>query len=207
MLRSTGRRRILGGDGSEREEPIAICPACGPALAGATVEDARLSMAARTPISAVMSRDVFCVRRDVSEEALAAALVDRGLGGAPVVDDDGRLVGFVSLRDVVRDRVENGDTGETEAIRVRTRGGGAYSLGSGFHIEEIARNTVGGIMDASPVRIDERTPIGSAAALMASEGAQRIAVVDEAGRVVGLACAADVMRWLCEQSHVAAADA
>jgi CBS domain-containing protein len=148
-----------------------------------------------------MRRDVFCVGRDVSEEALAAALVERGLGGAPVVDEEGRLVGFVSLSDVVRDRVENGDTGETEAIRVRMRNGGAYSLGSGFHVEELAHNTVGAIMDPSPVRLDAGTTIGRAAAMMASEVTQRLSVVDELGRVIGLVCAADVMRWLSSEVY------
>ena len=116
-------------------------------------------------------------------------LVERALGGAPVVDDDGRLVGFVSVTDLVRDRVENGDTTETEPVRVHRRDGSSYALGSGFHVEELAHNTVGAIMDASPISIDERTSIGCAAALMTSEGAQRIPVVDESRRVVGMVCA------------------
>jgi CBS domain-containing protein len=197
----TGTRRTLAGDGRERRDTLASCPMCGHTLAVDELAGPQLSIAARTPIRTVMSRDVFCVRRDVSEDVLAAALVERGLGGAPVVDADGRLVGFVSLTELVRDRFENGDTVEAEPVRVRSPGGGSYPLGAGFHVEELVHNTVGAIMNLAPVSLHEDAPIGRAAALMAEEGLQRIPVVDEKKRVVGMVCAPDLMRWLAEQSR------
>jgi CBS domain-containing protein len=55
-----------------------------------------------TPLSEIMTADVFCVRADLSTAALAQLLVGRQLGGVPVVDEAGRAIGVVSSADLVR---------------------------------------------------------------------------------------------------------
>ncbi len=55
----------------------------------------------RTPLSAVMTTDVFAVRPDVSLEALTGAFLEKGISGAPVVDGEGRPVGVISKTDLV----------------------------------------------------------------------------------------------------------
>ena len=64
------------------------------------------SAADRVAIADVMSRDVACVRDDVSIESLLALFRDRAIGAAPVVDGDGFPVGIVSKSDLVRERDE-----------------------------------------------------------------------------------------------------
>jgi CBS domain-containing protein len=55
------------------------------------------------PITAsdLMNPEVLRVRGDMTIEDLAAFLLDREISGAPVEDDAGRIVGVVSLTDVV----------------------------------------------------------------------------------------------------------
>ncbi len=65
------------------------------------------SAADRVAIADVMSRDVACVRDDVSVESLTALFRDRDISGAPVVDVDGFPVGMVSKSDLVRERWEH----------------------------------------------------------------------------------------------------
>jgi CBS domain-containing protein len=43
-----------------------------------------------------MSRDVVCLRQDVTVEEAIDQLIQAGISGAPVVDDVGQLVGIVS---------------------------------------------------------------------------------------------------------------
>jgi CBS domain-containing protein len=50
----------------------------------------------------VMNPDVITVRDRMTAEELAACFEDNEISGAPVVDDEGRLVGVVSLKDLVR---------------------------------------------------------------------------------------------------------
>jgi CBS domain-containing protein len=60
----------------------------------------------RVAIAEVMTRDVACVRDDVSVESLQALLRDRAIGAVPVVDGDGFPIGVVSKSDLVRERDE-----------------------------------------------------------------------------------------------------
>jgi CBS domain-containing protein len=55
----------------------------------------------KTPLSAVMSRDLVCVSPDLPVEELVALLVDRGFSGVPVVDPQGKPIGVVSKSDLL----------------------------------------------------------------------------------------------------------
>jgi CBS domain-containing protein len=57
----------------------------------------------------IMTPDVVVVPPDMPVEEVGALLVDNRIHGAPVVDDSGRLVGMVSLVDLVG---RTGDTAE-----------------------------------------------------------------------------------------------
>ena len=50
----------------------------------------------------VMNKDVLSVGTDWSIEYLTDFLVENGISGAPVTSEDGKLVGVVSLTDIVR---------------------------------------------------------------------------------------------------------
>lgn len=54
------------------------------------------------PVSEVMVSPVPCVSPDTDLRRLAQALLDTGLQGLPVVDADGRLLGFVSRSDILK---------------------------------------------------------------------------------------------------------
>ena len=50
----------------------------------------------------VMNKDVLSVGMDWSVEYLTDFLVENGISGAPVTSEEGKLVGVVSLTDIVR---------------------------------------------------------------------------------------------------------
>jgi CBS domain-containing protein len=58
----------------------------------------------------LMSEPVFTVRSTDPVEAAAALLADRRITAAPVVDNDGRVVGMVSEGDLLRNRVPEDPT-------------------------------------------------------------------------------------------------
>jgi len=53
-------------------------------------------------VEAVMLTPIPSVAPGADMRRVAHALVDSGLAGLPVVDDDGRVVGFISRTDVLR---------------------------------------------------------------------------------------------------------
>ena len=65
-----------------------------------------------TPVSEVMTRDIFTVAKDDSIEDVLSAMGDRQLRRFPIVTENGDLAGVVSIGDLTRkaDRKETGET-------------------------------------------------------------------------------------------------
>ena len=80
------------------------------------VTDRDLCMAAYTqgkplgeiPVSTAMARDVFGCRPQDSIESVEHLMRDKHIRRVPVIDAEGRLVGLISLNDIVRDAAARG---------------------------------------------------------------------------------------------------
>ena len=100
--RQVGSAVVLGPDGavagivSERDLVRQV------ALEGAA--------ALERPVSAVMTREVIFGQPDETVDALLARMTDRRVRHLPVTADDGRLLGLVSIGDLVKRKIA-----ETEA--------------------------------------------------------------------------------------------
>ena len=140
-----------------------------------------------------MTREIVCVSPDVSVESLATLFLERGIHAAPVVDDSGRLIGFVSMTDIVREQHDNADT------EVDSPASPEPALRSGFHLEPLARATVAEVMSQGVLALHENTYVGQAAALMAFEGVHCVPIITGSCEVVGILSTLDVLRWLAGQ--------
>lgn len=152
-----------------------------------------------TPIAEVMTAAVWCVTADVSVETVTAVFLERGISGAPVVDDDGFPIGLITKTDLLRERRVEGDTEDHQPLRIHTLAGDQIDLGPGFHADRVARATVGEIMTPVAFTLPERAPLARAAALMSFEGVHRIPVVSDEGQVVGILSALDIVKWVARQ--------
>ncbi len=167
---------------------------------GARRQEARAT-AEGTPVSTVMTRDVLAVRPDVGLEALTDALLERGYGGAPVVDRDGRPIGVVSRTDVLEHRLAAGDTGEAMAKGAHvSRGQYRVELGPGIHAEPPPDDSVADAMTRAALTLPENAPIARAAALMAGRGIHRAIVVSDDGKLSGIVTTSDIVRWVAERA-------
>lgn len=148
--------------------------------------------ASRTRIGSLIPRDAISVHADLEIDQLEEILLDEDLAEAPVVDEEGKVVGMVAAVDVVRDIHDHGDTSQDEP------GGDLRALGFGFH-EPAPRRTVRDIMRAPPAEIADQMSVAEAAAVMAAQGTHRLAVTGESGRLLGIVTSLDVLRWLTER--------
>jgi CBS domain-containing protein len=57
------------------------------------------------PVSSIMTAEVITCRRETTVEDLMRVMTDRRIRHVPVVDDEGALVGIVSIGDVVKSRI------------------------------------------------------------------------------------------------------
>lgn len=135
-------------------------------------------------VAELMTRDVATVTEDIPLREAATLLAEKGISGLPVVDGNGAVVGVLSEADIV---VKAG--GAPRGSRLL-----GWLLESDVGLEEkIRAQTVGDAMSAPAITIEPNRPIHEAAKLMASEGVNRLPVVDE-GALVGIVTRADVVR-------------
>ena len=146
-------------------------------------------------VADVMERDVTTIPDDTSVESLTWALLRRGVCGAPVVDREGRLVGFVSMTELVREQFEQGETEETLAPR-DGRSGGRFDGADGFLPTRLARATAREVMNEDVAALSVDATLHRAVLLMAAHGIERVAVVGAGRHVVGVLSTTGILRWL-----------
>jgi CheY-like chemotaxis protein/predicted transcriptional regulator len=129
--------------------------------------------AEQVAVEDVMSRGVLCVPAEMTLDDLAAVLIERALGTAPVVDAGGRLIGMVTTTDLAR-----------AAWDPELRGRSA---------------TVADVMMPFAFTLAGSATLARAAALMSYEGVGRIVIAAPDGRVAGVISGMDVMRWLARE--------
>lgn len=143
---------------------------------------APLSEARVVPVTAIMTRDVISVRPSLPIDRLIVLLIDRGIGGAPVVDVTGRLVGLVTRDDLVTDDYGWADLCEGhEAPTLRAL---------------LQSRTVGELMKPGVVTVPDTASIAEAAAAIDRHRIHEVMVVDGVGALRGVVSQSDLVRWL-----------
>jgi CBS domain-containing protein len=147
----------------------------------------RLPTIAET-VGQVMRRDVHSVTPDTTVRETTAMLLEQGIKSLPVVADDGRLLGIVTLGDLLR---RAGVTLRPSMVAGIPEGGMAE------YLEGLASRdrTVREIMTADPVTVGPDVPAAEALALLAHRHVKRLPIVED-GRLVGIVSRADLLRAL-----------
>ena len=131
----------------------------------------------------VMTTDVVSVGPNDGLKAAARLMVEKGISGLPVVDDDQKLIGIITEADFV----------QQEAGRSQKRYRRLLDALFGERETRPMGETVADAMTRHPVVVDADTRIAEAAREMAERGIKRLPVVDTAGRLQGIVSRADIM--------------
>ena len=141
----------------------------------------------------IMTREVITALPETPIAELSRTLENRKIGGVPVVDEDGRLVGIVTQSDLV-ERARELEL--PPAINILD-----------FHVylqipsqllkrvERMLGATVGEVMSPKPVTVSPETPVPQVAALMAKQKMHTLPVL-EGGKIVGIIGKIDIIRAL-----------
>ena len=150
-------------------------------------------MPRNTLVRQVMTTDVLTFRPADTVETAARALSERRLGGAPVVDDDGVVVGLIEDDDLI---VQDTRLHLPTVISVF----GAYlELPSSLrHFEADLRKAVGAsvsdVMDAEAPTCRADDTLETVATTLHARNASRMPVVDDGGRLIGIVSRGDLVR-------------
>lgn len=128
-------------------------------------------------VADLMSIDPITISVDASIEDTEELLREHRISGLPVVDADGRLVGVISLTDLLYLAVPS----VRALIRHRERG-----------------IRVGEVMSTPPVTIESTATLREAARLMHEDRLHRLVAVNADGRPIGVISAMDFVALAAE---------
>ncbi|HET9138138.1 CBS domain-containing protein [Actinophytocola sp.] len=136
-------------------------------------------------ITDLMVREVAWVRTDTPFKEVAELLKDRRVNGMPVVDDDHRVVGVVSIMDLLPKESEHEPSGLLARLALPSR----------RQARAKAQATVAGeLMTAPAITVGEDESVVHAAKLLEQHQITRLPVVDGAGRLVGILGRGDMLQ-------------
>lgn len=151
-------------------------------------------MARNSTVAEVMTTDVVSFGPDDNVQDAIARLIERNVDAAPVVDDDGRVIGMLSTGDIIVQETQ------LHFPTVITLFGAYLELPSQQrHFEADLQKALGSsvreVMTAHPVSIGPDETIERAATLMHEKEVSRLPVV-ESDRLVGIISRGDIVRAL-----------
>jgi CBS domain-containing protein len=135
----------------------------------------------------VMTSDVVSVRPETSLKEVARLLVERKISGVPVVTENDSVVGVVSEGDILFK-----ERGPTESGRMLS-----WLMDASYKEEaqqKFEAQTAAEAMTTPAKTIPRWHSISGAAAQMIEEGVNRLPVVDNDGKLVGIVTRADLVR-------------
>lgn len=149
-------------------------------------------MARDTPLRTVMTTDVTTVGPDMALEQAVAVLAEHGVSGAPVIDDDGELVGLLDDTDLLTSTARLHAPTTMELL-------GAYITLPGEHrryTEELRHalaRTVAELMATDFPTLREDSTVEDAATVMVRDNVSRVPVTSEDGRLTGIVTRGDLV--------------
>ena len=147
----------------------------------------------------VMSGDVITIRAATTIEEVSELFQIHNINGAPVVDDEGLLIGIVTEDDIVVGRMglsdEELDGMEDEAAAAEPAaeaGSGADPAAGKTEVRRVEE-----IMTPRPIAVEEETPLEELCNLMWNLKIHRIPIISK-GRVRGIVSTIDICRLVAE---------
>ena len=134
----------------------------------------------RTTVADVMTRNPVAVTVSTTFKDLVQLLDQAQISGVPVVDERNRVIGVVSEADLLRKH----ECTDLDLVGLRR---------SPDVKRRAAGRTAGELMTAPAMTVGPDAYLPSAARLLTEAGVRRLFVVDQAGRLIGVASRRDLL--------------
>ncbi len=153
-----------------------------------------------------MNKNVITLSPNLTIKEAYETFVKNNISGAPVVDSQGKLLGILTIKDilkVIKNRMEDigifiyptpFDFMETLPIEIPEENRSTF--------ESIANIKVGEIMERKVHYINPNADIYEALELLIKKDVSRLPVVDENKRVVGIVTRSDLLKAIAESNEI-----
>ncbi len=141
----------------------------------------------------IMIREVICVQQDMDLRDLARLFLEKGITGAPVLDQEGNLAGVISQTDLLYYQLARGDelileSDFYQSVKVEGR-----HLPAGFQVEDVNVQRVADVMTPVVHSVLETSDVDAVARMMTRKHIHRV-IVRRGRKVAGIITALDVLR-------------
>ncbi|GAA5017958.1 CBS domain-containing protein [Streptomyces siamensis] len=141
-------------------------------------------------VGTVMTTDVVRAEYGTPFKEVARLLADRRISGLPVVDEDDKVIGVVSETDLMVRQAATPDPFEPP----RRRRLAALTRNARLQAAKARARTAGQLMTEPAVTVHADDSIVEAARTMAQRRVERLPVLDEADRLVGIVTRRDLLQ-------------
>jgi len=148
-----------------------------------------------TTAADLMTRAVVSVGPDTPLFEVYRLFVSEQIHGAPVMDEEERLIGVISSSDLLRAIEDERDTAVASSEYLRDLlefSGPDWGRGLTDFQDRLAQLTVADVMTAAVLSVQADTPISEVARLLRQHGVHR-AWVEEKGRLCGVISTFDLL--------------
>jgi CBS domain-containing protein len=148
-----------------------------------------------TTAADLMTRSVLSVGPDTPLLEVYRLFVNEQIHGAPVMDEEERLIGVISSSDLLRAIEDERDTAVASSDYLRDLlefSGPDWGRGLTDFQDRLAQLTVADVMTAAVLSVQSDTPISEVARLLRQHGVHR-AWVEEKGRLCGVISTFDLL--------------
>ncbi len=147
-------------------------------------------------VAEIMTQEPITVKAETPLHDAIKILAEKRIGGLPVVDDTGHLIGIISETDLMWQK-----TGFTPPAYIMILDSVIYlqnPVNFQRDLHKALGQTVGELMSEKTVTISPDKPLTEAAKIMRDRQIHRLPVIDNSGQIVGILTLGDIIREMAE---------
>ncbi|MHB1347184.1 MAG: CBS domain-containing protein [Candidatus Humimicrobiaceae bacterium] len=148
----------------------------------------------------IMTANVVKVSPGTSIAELSKVLLENKISGVPVVNEEGMLLGIVTEADIIKDNVKVQFPFFFDPLMVS-----GYAVDFEKYSEDIKdflNSKVDAIMNRRVNTASPSTPVSEIADIMVSNKVNRVPVLDENKKIVGIITRADIIKSMIETKSI-----
>ena len=143
----------------------------------------------------IMTVPTISVSKNNNVKVALDLLAENNISGLPVIDDEGKVVGIISGSDILRYSHQKNVVPKTSSsfwVSPYTESDDIANIRDGFEV--LHRTTIEQVMTKKVYTVKVDTAISDVAKLMISKTINRVPVVDDAGKLLGIISRADLVK-------------
>ncbi len=146
----------------------------------------------RSLLEPIMKRDVYTLPDTATVYDAVQMLVEKGISAAPVVNSEGKAVGFVSDGDVARFLAKRNETYTDPVTLIMLTGSNDQSFGD--RLEQLMQMKVTSIGTHHVISVDIHSDLPEVCRVLGENHLKKVAVTDN-GQLVGVINRSDITRY------------